>query len=79
MLAVSPRRRARTNRPTACAKYSGVETLVAKTPTASRGTSTPSETIRTATIQRLGGPVELTDPATRLRVVGQDDGRRARP
>ena len=51
-LAVSPRRRARTKRPTACAKYSGVETLVANTPTASRGTSTPSDTIRTATIQR---------------------------
>ena len=50
--AVSPRRRARTKRPTAWAKKSGVEVDVAYTPTASRGTSTPSETIRTATIQR---------------------------
>jgi hypothetical protein len=44
--------RARTNRPIACAKNSGVEALVAYTPTASRGTSTPSETMRTATSQR---------------------------
>ena len=51
-LAVSPGRRARTNRPMAWAKNSGVEALVAYTPTASRGTSTPSDTIRTATIQR---------------------------
>ncbi len=50
--AVSPRLRDRTNRPTACAKKSGVEMVVAYTPTASRGTSTPSDTIRTATIQR---------------------------
>ena len=50
--AVSPRCRARTNRPTACAKNSAVPTLVAYTPTASRGMSTPSETIRTATIHR---------------------------
>lgn len=51
--AVSPRLRERTKRPTACAKNSGVEIVVAYTPTASRGTSTPSDTIRTATIQRL--------------------------
>ena len=51
-LAVSPGRRARTNRPTACAKNNGVDALVAYTPTASRGTSTPSDTIRTATSQR---------------------------
>ena len=50
--AVSPRFLARTNRPTAWAKNSGVDTLVAYTPTASRGTSTPSDTMRTATIQR---------------------------
>ena len=50
--AVSPRRRTRTNRPIACAKNSAVDTDVAYTPTASRGTSTPSDTIRTATIQR---------------------------
>ena len=54
--AVSPRRRARTNRPIACAKNSGVDTDVAYTPTASRGTSTPSDTIRTATIQRSPDP-----------------------
>ncbi len=53
MLAVSPGRRDRTNRPIACAKNSGVDALVAYTPTASRGTSTPSDTIRTATSQRL--------------------------
>ena len=52
MLAVSPGRRDRTNRPIACAKNSGVDALVAYTPTASRGTSTPSDTIRTATSQR---------------------------
>lgn len=34
----------------ACAKKSGVEEDVAYTPTAKRGTSTPSETMRTATI-----------------------------
>ena len=50
--AVSPERRARTNRPIACAKYSGVLALVAYTPTASRGMSTPSDTIRTATSHR---------------------------
>ena len=50
--AVSPRCRARTKRPTAWAKNSAVPTLVAYTPTASRGMSTPSETIRTATIHR---------------------------
>ncbi|MDF2666759.1 MAG: hypothetical protein K0R81_2609 [Microbacterium sp.] len=37
----------------AWAKNSGVEALVAYTPTARRGTSTPSDTMRTATIQRL--------------------------
>ena len=50
--AVSPRARERTKRPTAWAKNSGVEAEVAYTPTARRGTSTPSETMRTATIQR---------------------------
>ncbi len=50
--AVSPRRRDRTKRPTAWAKNSGVEMVVAYTPTARRGTSTPSDTMRTATIQR---------------------------
>ncbi len=50
--AVSPRLRDRTKRPTAWAKKSGVEMVVAYTPTARRGTSTPSDTIRTATIQR---------------------------
>ena len=54
-LAVSPGRRARTNRPIAWAKYSGVEALVAYTPTDSRGMSTPSDTIRTATSQRSLG------------------------
>ncbi len=33
----------------ACAKYSGVCAFVAYTPTARRGMSTPSETMRTAT------------------------------
>ena len=51
--AVSPRFRARTKRPIAWAKNSGVADEVAYTPTANRGTSTPSDTIRTATIQRL--------------------------
>ena len=51
--AVSPRFRARTKRPTAWAKNSGVEVDVAYTPTDSRGTSTPSDTIRTATIHRF--------------------------
>lgn len=37
----------------AWAKNSGVDALVAYTPTASRGTSTPSDTMRTATSQRL--------------------------
>ena len=50
--AVSPRRRARTSRPTACAKNNGVAVEVAYTPTIRRGTSTPSLTIRTATSQR---------------------------
>ena len=57
--AVSPRPRARTNRPTAWAKNSGVEVVVAYTPTASRGTSTPSDTIRTATIQRAWESVNV--------------------
>ena len=51
--AVSPRLRARTKRPIACAKKRGVLVLVAYTPTAKRGTSTPSDTMRTATIHRL--------------------------
>ena len=51
-MATSPRRRVRTKRPTACAKNRGVDVAVAYTPTASRGTSTPSDTIRTATIHR---------------------------
>jgi hypothetical protein len=58
--AVSPRDRARTKRPTACAKNSGVETVVAQTPTARRGTSTPSETIRTATIHRSSDAVNFS-------------------
>ncbi len=53
MLAVSPGRRDRTKRPIAWAKNSGVDALVAYTPTASRGTSTPSDTMRTATSQLL--------------------------
>ena len=57
--AVSPRERARTKRPTACAKKSGVDVVVAHTPTARRGTSTPSETIRTATSQRLSESVKV--------------------
>ena len=55
-MAVSPGLRARTKRPIAWAKNSGVEALVAYTPTASRGMSTPSDTIRTATIQRCPEP-----------------------
>ncbi len=51
-VATSPRRRARTNRPTAWAKNNPVAVAVAYTPTARRGTSTPSETIRTATSHR---------------------------
>ena len=53
MLAVSPCVRERTYRPIAWAKNSGVEALVAYTPTARRGTSTPSDTMRTATIHSL--------------------------
>ena len=37
--------------PTACAKNMGVAVEVAYTPTARRGTSTPSDTMRTATSQ----------------------------
>ena len=36
-----------------------MEVVVAHTPTASRGTSTPSETIRTATSQRLSDSVKV--------------------
>jgi hypothetical protein len=43
---------ARTKRPMAWAKKSGVDADVAYTPTARRGTSTPSETMRTATSHR---------------------------
>ena len=50
--AVSPRRRERTKRPTAWAKNRGVDVDVAYTPTHRRGTSTPSDTMRTATIHR---------------------------
>ncbi len=42
----------------AWAKNSGVEALVAYTPTARRGTSTPSDTIRTATIHRSSDSVK---------------------
>ncbi len=52
MLAVSPRLRVRTKRPMAWAKNSGVDAEVAYTPTPRRGMSTPSDTMRTATIQR---------------------------
>ena len=41
----------RTRRPVAWRKNSSVTVLVANTPTRSRGMSTPSETMRTATIQ----------------------------
>ena len=68
--AVSPRLRARTNRPTAWAKYRAVDTLVAYTPTASRGMSTPSETIRTATIQRSS---EAANEAIFLVAAGSSD------
>ena len=68
--AVSPRRRARTNRPTAWAKNSAVPTLVAYTPTASRGMSTPSDTIRTATIQRS---VDVANLAIFLLAAGSSD------
>ena len=46
----SPGMRERTKRPIAWAKNSGVDAEVAYTPTERRGTSTPSETMRTATI-----------------------------
>ena len=68
--AVSPRRLARTNRPTAWAKYSAVLTLVAYTPTASRGMSTPSETIRTATIHRSS---DSANPAIFLLAAGSSE------
>ena len=42
--------RERTKRPIACAKNNGVDAEVAYTPTDRRGTSTPSDTMRTATI-----------------------------
>ena len=76
MLAVSPGRRDRTNRPIAWAKNSGVDALVAYTPTASRGTSTPSDTIRTATSQRLVPAGELGDARRGAGVVGEHDRRR---
>ncbi len=69
--AVSPRLRARTKRPTAWAKNSGVEVRVAQTPTASRGTSTPSETIRTATIQRSSDSENFGDLLRRQLLVGE--------
>src|ERR1700728_307146 len=68
--AVSPRCRARTNRPTACAKNSAVPTLVAYTPTASRGMSTPSDTIRTATIHRSS---EVANAAIFFDAAGSSD------
>ena len=70
MLAVSPGRRDRTNRPIAWAKNSGVDALVAYTPTASRGTSTPSDTIRTATSHRL---VPAANSAMRADEPGSSD------
>ena len=76
MLAVSPGRRDRTKRPIAWAKNSGVEALVAYTPTASRGTSTPSDTMRTATNQRLVSAENSADAVRRSRVVGEHDCRR---
>ena len=66
----SHRAAGRTNRPTACAKNSAVDTLVAYTPTASRGTSTPSDTIRTATIQRSS---DMANFAIFLLAVGSSD------
>jgi hypothetical protein len=45
-------RRQRTSRPTAWRKNSSVVVMVANTAIRSRGMSTPSDTIRTATIQR---------------------------
>ena len=71
--AVSPRRRDRTKRPTAWAKNSGVEIVVAYTPTARRGTSTPSDTMRTATIQRSSLVAELVDPLRGAGVVGEHE------
>ncbi len=47
-----------------------MDTDVAYTPTASRGTSTPSDTIRTATIQRA---VEAANPEIFLDAVGSSD------
>ena len=66
--AVSPRRLDRTKRPTAWAKKRGVEMVVAYTPTARRGTSTPSDTMRTATIHRespsLNSSIRLEAPVS---------------
>ena len=61
--------------PTAWAKNSGVEALVAYTPTDSRGMSTPSETIRTATSQRCWPIGEVGDPLRGAGVVGEHHDR----
>jgi len=51
-VADSPGRRLRTTRPTACAKNSGVRYDVIQARHAARGTSTPSEIMRTQTAKR---------------------------
>ncbi len=51
-MADSPGRRLRTTRPTAWAKNSGVRYEVIQARQAARGTSTPSEIIRTQTANR---------------------------
>ena len=76
--AVSPRDRARTKRPTACAKNSGVDVVVAQTPTARRGTSTPSDTIRTATIQRCSESVNFSIFFEDALLVREHHGRASR-
>ena len=67
--------RARTTRPTAWAKNSGVRYAVIHARHAARGMSTPSEIIRTQTAIRWSGRPELLDPLRRRRVVGQDQRR----
>ena len=66
----------RTKRPTAWRKNSSVVVVVAYTPTRSRGMSTPSDTMRTATSH---GSLAAAKRAMSRRRVGSSDGDHGRP
>ncbi len=76
MLAVSPGRRDRTKRPITWAKNSGVDALVAYTPTASRGHVDALGDHAHRDQPAAGACRELTDPIRRAVVIGQHDRRR---